>query len=64
MGVSSINIGVKIYALMASYDAGLKIIDISDPLIPAVVGSISIGGKARGVSSINIGVKIYALLAN
>ena len=31
MGVSSINIGVKIYALLANFDASLKIIDVSDP---------------------------------
>ena len=30
-GVSSIEIGVKIYALVADYHAGLKIIDVSNP---------------------------------
>ena len=30
-GVSSIEMGVKIYALVADWNAGLKIIDVSDP---------------------------------
>ena len=44
MGVSSIKIEVKIYALVASRDAGLKIIDVSDPYNPVLAGSISTGG--------------------
>ena len=53
MGVSSIKIELKIYALLANYDAGLKIIDVSDPYNPVLAGSMSTGGLARGVSSIN-----------
>ena len=30
-GVSTLEIGVKIYALVAFWDAGLKIIEVSDP---------------------------------
>ena len=55
---------MKIYALVASNLAGLKIIDVSDPYNPVLVGSISTGGNARGVSSIKIEAKIYALVAS
>ena len=30
-GASTLKMGVKIYALVASYNAGLKIIEVSDP---------------------------------
>ena len=49
---------------MASNEAGLKIIDVSDPKNPVLAGSMSTGGYAYGVSSIEIGVKIYAFLVN
>ena len=62
-GVSSIEIGAKIYALVASDIVGLEIIDVSDSYNPVLVGSIIIGG-ALGVSSIEIGLKIYAFLAS
>ena len=55
---------MKIYALVASNDTGLKIIDVSDLYNPELVGSISTGGNAGGVSSIKIEVKIYALVAS
>ena len=50
--------------MVASGYAGLIIIDVSDPYIPAEAGSISTGEYAWGVSSIKIGVKIYALVAS
>ena len=43
---------MKIYALVASNDTGLKIIDVSDPYNPELVGNISTGRNAMGVSSI------------
>ena len=55
---------MKIYALVASNDTGLKIIDVSDPYNPVLVGNISTGGQARGVSTIKIEAKIYALVAS
>ena len=50
--------------MVACGDAGLKIVDISDPKNPVLVGSISTGGLALGSSSIEIGEKIYALTVN
>ena len=44
---------MEIYALVASNEAGLKIIDVSDPKNPVLAGSMSTGGNALGVSSIN-----------
>ena len=49
---------------MASELAGLKIIDVSDPYNPVLVGSISTDGYAYGISTIKIEAKIYALVAS
>ena len=56
--------GGIIYALLANNMAGLKIIYVSNPQNPILVGSIKTGEKARGVSTIKKGAKIYALLAD
>ena len=63
-GVTTIKIEVKIYALVANYNADLIIIEVSDPYNPVLVSSIATGGNAYGVTTIKIEVKIYALLAN
>ena len=52
------------YALVASDLAGLKIIDVSDPYNPVLVGSISSDANAIGISTIKIKAKIYALVAS
>ena len=49
---------------MTCDNAGLKIIEVSDPQKPVIVGSIVTGGYAYGVSTLEIGVKIYALVAD
>ena len=49
---------------MVCESASLKIIEVSDPLKPVLVGSIVTGGNAYGVSSIEMGIKIYALVAD
>ena len=49
---------------MACDIAGLKIIDVSDPYNPVLVGSTSTGGNAIGISTIKIKAKIYALVAS
>ena len=48
--------------LVANFNAGLNIIEVSDPLNPVLFGNISTGGSAIGVCMIEIGVKIYALV--
>ena len=59
-----IEIGIRIYALLANGDDGLKIIDTSDPFNPVPVSSIKTDGDASAVSTMNIGVKMYALVTD
>ena len=49
---------------MANDKTDLKIIDVSDPYNPLIVGSIRTGGLVSGLSTLEIGVNIYALVAN
>ena len=63
-GISTVEIGVKIYVLVASGYAGLLIIEVSDPYNPVQLSSIATGGGAMVVSTVEIGVKIYALVTD
>ena len=54
----------KIYALIADISAGLKIIELTDPYNPVIVGSIDTNGSAYAVSTMQILDKIYALVAD
>ena len=47
---------------MASNDAGLIIIEVSDPYNPVQVGNIETGGYALGLSTMDIGGRMYALV--
>ena len=62
MAVSTVEIGVKIYALVANINTGLKIIEVSDPYNPVLVGSLSSVVNAIAVSTVEIGGNIYAFL--
>ena len=53
----------KPYALIAvAY--GLKIIEVSDPSNPAILGSLTLNGYSNGISTVEIGEKFYAFIAN
>ena len=56
----------KIYVVLATtYNGGLsfKIINITDPKNPVIVGSKYYGGEARGVRIMEKEAEIYALVA-
>ena len=49
--------------MITDYDAGLKIIEVTDPQNPVIVSSIDTN-HAYGVSTMQIREKIYALIAD
>ena len=51
----------NMYALVGDYDAGLMIINVTDPSSPVKVGNLSIEDILR-ISTIKIEGKFYALL--
>ena len=53
----------NIYALVADYGEGLKIINVTDPTNPALVSNF-ITKNAREVSTMIIGEKIYAFVVD
>ena len=63
LAVSTMEIYGKPYALIAvAY--GLKIIEVSDPSNPAILGSLTLNGYSNGISTVEIGEKFYAFIAN
>ena len=67
--IATIKIGTSTYALVTSViDAGMQIIDITNPAVPTAVSSITDGDifdrlqGARGISIVTIGASIYALV--
>ena len=62
--IITIEIREKMYAILADGAAGLKIIEVSNPLNPLLVSSINTGGRAMDVSMVEIRGKIYVLLAD
>ena len=61
--LSTIEIGVTIYVMLADGPSGLKIIDVGDPYNPVLEGRIDTS-DAIGVSTIKIEGKIYAIVAD
>ena len=53
----------KPYALIGVQN-GLKIIEVSDPSNPAILGSLTLNGYSNGISTVEIGEKFYAFIAN
>ena len=61
--VCSIEIGKKPYVLVADGDAGLKIINMTNPSNPSLVSTL-ITKNAMGVSKMKIRGKNYAFLGD
>ena len=56
-------IGTKHCALIAAGSLGLKIIEVSDPSKPSLIGSLDfVDGEASDVSTMIMAGKLYALL--
>ena len=68
-GVAVAEIGSKVYAVVtAVWDAGVQIMDITDPSNPTAVATVDGGsdldfGEIGGVAIVEIGSNVYALLA-
>ena len=50
--------------MIASGDFGLKIVEVSDPTNPVLVGNISINGHAIGIRCMEIANKLYAYIVD
>ena len=70
-GITTVVIGDRTYALVAAYnDAGVQIIDISDPSGPKAVAALEDGkggfdslGGADGITTVTVEGRVYALVA-
>ena len=70
--ITTVTIGTKTYALVASFvDDGVQIIDITNPATPTATASITddVGGfdeldGASAITTVTIGTKTYALVAS
>ena len=54
----------KIYVLVADMSKGLKIIEVTDPYNPVIIGSIDTDGDAKDVRIMEKDAKIYVLVAD
>ena len=71
-GITTVTIGTKTYALVASItDNGVQIIDITNPATPTATAAITDGMDefeelkgANGITTVTIGTKTYALVAS
>ena len=71
VNITTVKIGSATYAIVASFtDAGIQIIDISNPAAPTAVSSVTDGGTfdrllgALGITTVKIGSATYALVAS
>jgi len=69
-GITTVVVGTKTYALVAAYnDAGVQIIDISDPASSSAAASLADGetyttlNGTSGITTVVVGERTYALVA-